>query len=175
MKKLKNSKILKKIIRFLIIFNLLAIPMYLIMLLDLSFTPLQVFLTDATYKTLNFLGYQSGLATHPLCNTEVIKTSTESICISWDSTGWKSMYILAALAIATPVTNYKKKLVFLAIGLPLVFLVNFLRIVTTITISLKFGFQYFELLHTILWREVLILLVVGIWLVWLWKEKHNIT
>lgn len=174
-KSLINLQKLKLIFWFLIKFNLLGIPMYLIMLLNLSFTPLQLFLTDVTYKTLNFLGYQGELVDHPLCNVKAIRLSTGSICITWDSTGWKSLYVLAALAIATPIVSYRKKIKFLSIGLPLIFLINFLRVITTIVISLKFGFQYFELLHTILWREGLILAVIAIWVIWLLKEKHNIT
>ena len=54
------------------------------------------------------------------------------------------------------------------------FLLNFVRIVSTILFSLKFGFQYLDIVHTFLWREGLILAVVCVWYLWLKKTKYNI-
>jgi exosortase/archaeosortase family protein len=166
---------LKTVLKFIIIFNVLSLPMYLIMYLNYSYTPLQIFLTDVSYKFLNSLGYDTQLVRNTFCVVETIKVPNliQPICISWDSTGWKSMYALFSLALATPIVTYRKKLRFLIIGLPTIFVLNILRIVTTIILSINFGEQYFEVVHTVLWREGLIFAVVGIWFFWLWKERHN--
>src|SRR4030042_2288171 len=175
-KNLRLRKKLKTVAWFLVFFNLLAIPLYLIMYFNLSSPPLQNFLAIVSEPAIKIFGYQTSLVYSPYCNAKSIflPEFEKSICISWDSTGWKSMYALAALAIATPFIAWRKKWKFIAIGVPLVFAINYLRIVTTILIALKFGFQYFEVVHTVLWREGLILLIVAIWFVWLRKENYNI-
>jgi exosortase/archaeosortase family protein len=103
----------------------------------------------------------------------MIKTSIGSIDVSWDSTGWKSLYAMTALILATPL-NRSYKLKFLAIALPVIFIVNILRIVTTTMISTAYGMQYFDFVHLFLWREGLISAVVALWAIWLWRERHNI-
>ena len=166
-KKLLNKKSLKTLTIFLIKFNLLAIPLYLVMFSGISYEPLQTFLAHLSYAIIKPLGYdiiQSGPILAVSINNQI-----KQIEISWDSTGWKSMYALFALTIATP-TIFKRKIRFLSICLPTIFLINFLRIITTILISLRYGFQYFEIIHTLLWREGLILAVVLIWYLWLRKS-----
>jgi exosortase/archaeosortase family protein len=175
-----KRKILRKklwtLLLFLIKFNILAIPMYLVLLLNLSYPPLQTFLTDITYRNLNLMGYHATLVNSPASEVPLIFFSDQfpKVQISWDSTGWKSMYALLALTIATPFSDFKRKIRFLAVGIPSIFLLNYLRIITTILISLTFGVQYFEVVHTLLWREGLILAVITIWYLWLKKVKYNI-
>ena len=161
---------------FLIKFNLLAIPLYLILYFGIYYSPLQDFLTSIARPVIEIFGYDTTLIDQNRCNVQEIygPDFEQSVCISWDSTGWKSMYALAALAIATPFIAWKKKLKFLCIGIPIVFALNYVRIVSTILIALTLGFKYFEIVHTILWREGLILAVVAIWYVWLRKVKYNI-
>jgi len=164
---------------FLVAFNLLAIPMYLVLWYNLSCLPLQTFLTELVYRTLNLLGYKVELIASQIDVVPMISMSDQSplILISWDSTGWKTLYALAALTIATPFVKMKKKLKFLAIGLPFLFALNFARILTTILIAINYGFQYFDVVHTLLWREGMILAVVLIWYIWLrgikFKDKKQ--
>lgn len=175
-KSLTLRKKLKTVAWFLIKFNLLVIPLYLALYFNLSFPPLQQFLTSLCIPFIELFGYQTSLIDLPYCNVPsiFIPAFEKSICISWDCVGWKSMYALAALAIATPFIAWKRKLRFLGIGIPAIFLINYLRIVTTILIGLKFGIEYQDIVHTFLWREGLILAVLVIWYVWLRKEKYNI-
>jgi exosortase/archaeosortase family protein len=163
---LERRKKLLTILTFLIKFNLLAIPMYIIMYLDLTLPPLQVFLADMTGKVLTSFGYSVAR------EGQFLILSNITIDISMDCTGWKSMYTLVALAIATP-SAWKKRLRFLAIGLPAIFLLNFIRIVTTIIFALQFGLQYLEVVHTVFWREGLILAVVVAWFLWLRTVRYN--
>jgi exosortase/archaeosortase family protein len=160
---------------FLIKFNLLAIPMYLVLWLNLSYPPLQVFLTDLVCRSLNFLGYGAALVGSQTSTVPLIFISDQlpKIQISWDSTGWKTLYALAALTIATPYATMKRKAKFLAAGLPLLFVLNFLRILTTISVAVNYGFQYFEVVHTLLWREGLIFAVVLLWYLWLRGIKYK--
>jgi exosortase/archaeosortase family protein len=105
------------------------------------------------------------------------------IVIDADCIGWKSMYMFFALVLATPIREKEKlknkikkffpktKLKALVIGIPVLFIINFFRILTTILIGYYFGISYFNVAHTILWREGLIFAVLLIWFLWLKKEK----
>lgn len=170
-RKVQKKKLLA-VLLLLVEFNLLAIPMYAIMYYKLSFLPLQKFLAGAAANLLKLLGYTA------IQDRERIVVPTgdriQSIEVSWDSTGWKSMYALVALGLVTPVKGWDKRLKFILISVPSIFLINFFRLLTTILFAMKFGFEYFEVIHTFLWREGLIFAVVLIWGVWLWKEKDNI-
>jgi exosortase/archaeosortase family protein len=87
--------------------------------------------------------------------------------MTFDCTGWKSMYALFALVIATPGAALNKKLKFLLVGLPTIFAVNLLRIATTIAFVVSFGIAYLDVVHSILWQEGLIIAVVAVWYLWL--------
>ena len=178
-KKLQRKETLKKIkpvIWFFIIFNVLSIPMHLAIYMNFSIASFQIFLTNLSHRILDAFGYSSELVEHPLCPVKSMKFPelTKPVCISWDSTGWKSLYLICALSFATPLAGYHKKSKFIILGVPTIFVLNILRITTTIAISINFGEQYFEVIHTLLWREALIFAILGIWFIWLWKERHNI-
>ncbi|MDI6806745.1 MAG: exosortase/archaeosortase family protein [Candidatus Aenigmarchaeota archaeon] len=159
-------KKLIKIIFFLVKFNLLAIPMYVILYFNFSFQPLQNFLAYLIFLALKIIGYDVSLNGYFL----VIQNFPKIIEVSWDSTGWKSLYTLAALIIATPLSNFNRKSRFLLLALPAIFLINYVRVLTTILISVKFGFEYFEIVHTFLWREGLILVIIAFWVLYLIKR-----
>lgn len=165
-----NKKELKTVAWFLVKFNLLAIPLYTVLYLNLSFPLLQTFFATLSYNTIKIFGYN--VTQDGFWLTTFTENGVQKIEISWDSTGWKSMYALAALVIATPISNFFRKLRFIPIGILMIFLINYLRITSTILISLKFGFHYFDIVHLFLWREGLILAVVAIWYLWFRKERY---
>lgn len=166
-KRLSRKK-LTEIAKFLLIFNMLAIPMYVVLYYNLSFDPLRNFIAFLSAKFLSLFGIdvvQQDSFLNILANNQLLK-----IDISFDSTGWKTLYALVALAFATPAKKLKDKMKFLAIGLPVLFALNLLRIATTILIAVVFGYQYFEVVHIFLWREGLIAAVVLIWFLWFRKK-----
>lgn len=145
--------------------------MYLVILANFSYEPLQDFLAFSTWKVLQFQGLNAHLDGYTI--KLFIGLQLQRIDISWDSTGWKSMYALTALVLATPYRRMTEKLKFLLLGIPIIFLLNLLRIITTIQFALTYGFQYFEVLHMFLWREGLILAVIAVWFLW-FRVKYNI-
>ena len=166
-KKLKRERLIE-VLKFILIFNLLAIPMYLVLYYNLSFDPLRYFLAYLTTKFLSVMGIdalQQNSFVNLLANNQLLK-----IDISFDSTGWKTLYALFALVVATPNRKRESKAKFLAWGLPFLFVLNFLRILTTIMVAVYFGFQYFDVVHILLWREGLIAAVVLLWYLWLVKK-----
>lgn len=170
LRKRKNERVFS-VLLFLLKFNLLAIPMYALMYLNVSFPPLQHFLAEFLYTALKTFGYDISKNRLILGLTSGFTIAT--VKISVDCTGWKSMYALAALMIATPVPNDRNKLKFLVLGMASIFLINMVRLLTTITIVYRIGFQYLDVIHTILWREGLILAVIAIWYLWLRKVAKN--
>ena len=168
-KRLQKKKIVKDVLLFLIKVNILLIPFYLIIYLDISFYPLQTSFTSFLASILNSLGYQVKTSDYLL----FIGESEFPIDISRDCIGWKGMYSLLALVLATP-GELKGKLKFLTIGLPFMFLVNILRIIVTLAIGLTLGLHYIEFVHTFLWQQGMILILIGTWYVWLKKGNINI-
>jgi len=166
----RTKKKLLEVVWFLVKLNLLAIPLYILIFLNFSCQPLQNFVAFLSYKLLRMLGVQVGLNQSLL--TVIYGFRLIAIQISMDCIGWKSLYALAALVIATPAVKFKKKLRFLILGLPLLFLLNIARIAMTIYLSLALEPSSFSFVHDILWQWGLIFAVLGVWAVWLKCEKR---
>ena len=161
-KKTLNKNLLEVLI-FLLKFNLLAIPLYLILLLDLSFPPLQNFLATLVTFFLRVLGYNAINKNFTISIFHL--NELNQIEISWDCTGWKSLYALFALTLATP-ANLNKKIKFLLVSLPAIFLINLIRILSTIILVLIYSFNYFEVIHAFFWRWSLLFIVILSWFIW---------
>lgn len=168
---LERREMLLGILWFLIKLNILVMPIYLLMAINFSFPQFQSALASALESTLNFLGYPAVVKGYYIGISSGYTVASFEINI--DCTGWKSMYALTALAIAIPLEQ-KKKLKFLVIALPFIFALNYVRILTTIILAFKYGFQYLEVVHTFLWREGLIFAVLAIWYIWLRRINYNI-
>lgn len=164
-KPLIDNKRLFSILIFLIKFGLLAIPMYIAIYFDMQLVPLQRFLADSVYAVLKYFGYE--VVRDGLVLTLTSGFVITSIEMTVDCVGWKSMYALVALALATPLPNDLRKLKFIIIGVAAVFVINFLRILTTILSFYHFGLHALDIVHTLLWREGLIIAIVLIWMMWL--------
>lgn len=154
---------------FLIKFNLLAIPMYIVLFLGIELYPLQIALTDLVHGIITALGYEA--VKNGIMLTFVNPPFAATIVMGIDCTAWKSMYALAALMLASPVVNDKKKLKYILLGVLFVFVLNIVRLVTTVLIGYQFGMGYLDIVHTLLWREGMIFAVIAIWLLWIKKQK----
>lgn len=168
----RKSKLHKRLISaiwFLVKLNLLAIPLYIIIFYNLSYLPFQILIAGITNLFLNSVGYNFLQDGNILAG--IIGDTLVNVEISWDSTGWKSMYVMAALALATPGIAFRKKILFIAVALPSIFAINFVRIITTLLVSFNFGMEYFELVHQFLWSAGMIVVVLAIWAYWLQKKR----
>lgn len=168
----KKSKLHKRLISaiwFLVKLNLFAIPLYIIIFYNLNYLPFQVATASMTNLFLNSVGYNFLQDGNILAG--VVGDTLFTVEISWDSTGWKSLYVIAALALATPGIVLRKKLLFIAFALPSIFAINFIRIITTLLVSFNFGMEYFEFVHQFLWSAGMIVAVLAIWAYWLQKKR----
>ncbi|HLC39737.1 MAG TPA: exosortase/archaeosortase family protein [archaeon] len=166
MKKFSSRKKLLQVGQFFLVFNLLALPMYFVLLTDATFPPLQNFLAAITAHVLQFQKI-SATSSGSFVTIVDADNTLRNVQISLDSTGWKSLYALAALVVATPLPSWERKFRFLAVSLPAVFLLNFLRVWSTLWYSFVFGWENFDVVHTLLWREGLIAVVLLFWFFWL--------
>ncbi len=164
---IRNEKKLEIVADFLIKFNLLSIPMYVILLTGLQFYPLQTLLTNTVYEIFKLMGYS--LEKH-FTTILFSKPFVAKITMDMDCTAWKSMYALAALIIASPVKG-DKKWKYTLLGILVIFALNIVRIVSTVLIAGIIGLQYLDIIHTVFWREGMILAVVLIWVWWIKRQK----
>lgn len=159
---------LKSAVLFLVKLNVLAVPLYLAVSLNLTWPPFQELWSAALGQSLRSLGYDTVIFGHTLA----VKNGhfLYQIDLSWDSTGWKSLYAMSALVIASGGSLIQKSR-FLAFALPLVAFVNLLRIVTTSLVYLNYGLPAFELVHSALWSVFMVISVVLIWYLLFLKGK----
>jgi len=165
-KRIQKKKVMRNVILFLLKFNLLLIPFYAIIYFDVSFYPAQTAFADFLASILRLLNY-------PVSTSDFLMFIGEDrypIDISRDCIGWKSAYSLFALVFATP-GKIKDKSKFLLVWIPVLLVVNVLRVLTVMLIGLNFGVQYLELVHTFLWQEVMIIVLILVWCLWLKRIK----
>jgi len=165
----QNKKVIKDVFLFLLKFNVLLLPFYLIIILDLNFYPLQIAFANFLAFFLKILNYDATTSDFLL----FVGKNNYPIDISRDCIGWKSSYSLFALVFATP-GDTKDKLKFLGLWIPVLLVINVFRIIITIVIGMSFGIQYMEIIHAFLWEVAIIIILIGIWIIWLRKGKLNI-
>ena len=145
--------------------------MYGINSLDLKFQPLQNFIACIVKNFLIFLNYEAKVEGE---NIIVIhKNILMQFEISFDSTGWKGLFLISALVFSTPAIKLKRKMKVLSLFLPLVFLINLTRIISTILIGINFGFESFRFWHVFLWSYGFLLIIFIFWASWLLFEYRK--
>ena len=162
----QKKKILKDVIVFLIKFNLLLIPFYAIIYFDISSYTLQSAFANFIGNILKGLNYQVKVSGFFL----LIGKNEYPVDISMDCIGWKGVYSLFALVFATS-GKVREKLKFLAIWIPVLFVINIVRVLATLLFGLNYGMKYIEFIHTFLWQEVMIVSIIIIWYFWLKKRN----
>jgi exosortase/archaeosortase family protein len=167
--KLKRKGLNKKLIRmlvFLVKFNLLAIPMYLIILSGFQWIPLKETTAGLAYDMLRITGINANLEdsviTVPMNDNYFIAS------IDWDCTGWKSMFALFALIFATGFP-LRRKLAGLVL-LPVLYFINIVRIWFMFYFASVYGIAYFDMVHATIWSWGLITAILILWIIWLKKD-----
>lgn len=147
---------LYKTLLFLVRFNILAIPLYLLLWIDFNPLWLRELNSWLTGDIIRFLGIdvtQGGT---------IVDTAHLSMDVSTDSTGWKSYIALSALIIALTDYPWRERALGICGGLVLVFFGNLARLVTMIYLVEVFGVSY-DLIHNLFWRWGLTLLIFLYW------------
>lgn len=171
-----------QLLSFLIKLNLFAIPLYAILILDLSFAPMQKLIADATFSLLSAAGFSPSI--NGLLISIPIKNGNWGAFINWDCTAWKSMLAFFALVMATKGRQtdvqstpswFKGKAAGLMMFLPLIFAANLLRIFFIFYYVRTFDLAYYQIVHDVVWSWGMIFAVLAFWLVWMKKINFNRT
>jgi exosortase/archaeosortase family protein len=160
--KIRNKKLFKAL-KFLVLFNVFSIPLYIILLTGVSFAPLQFATAQVVNPLLNAIGINSRLDGLIISVPE--PSGSFAGHISWDCTGWKSMLAFAALVLATDAKR-NKKLLGLAM-IPLVYAFNIFRVTSVFALVSVFGAQYFPTIHAIMFSFAMVAFILLLWVAWL--------
>jgi exosortase/archaeosortase family protein len=80
--------------------------------------------------------------------------------------GWIGFFAVSALILAYPRKTLRSKLFGVAIALPLMYVMNILRLGTTLASWYYGGARVLDFTHDLLWRTVLIFWALALWLFW---------
>jgi len=159
----------KEIVKFIIKFNIFAIPFYIFLLFNFQINQL-ISLTDILSRSLlSFTGIQ-----HEVLNNLIIlpvENGTWAAFINWDCTGWKSIYAYFALVMATPFT-FRKKL-FGLLFIPFLYAINILRIWFMFYIA-STNLSLFPVVHSLVWSWGLVAATILFFLLWIRFSKFYI-
>jgi exosortase/archaeosortase family protein len=163
-----NKKLLK-MLKFLVLFNIFAIPLYIFLFLGIGIYPLQEATASAVSGILGATGVQNQLS--GLDITVPTPDFTFTGTIDWDCTGWKSIMAFIALVLATE-GSLKKKMMGMAL-VPLIYLINLGRVSFLFIYISKNGMENYQMLHSFLFGIFMIMAILGLWLVWLKYFNFN--
>jgi len=148
------------VLRFLVRFLILAIPLYLFERLDLF--ALQDLEAKQVSYILNLFGQGSEVVY--VNGIPSIVYQGRGIGIIGACTGYRSFFALVALILAVPGVNWRKRKVGLLLALPSIYVFNLTRLVSTVLLS---QFIEFQVIHDYLWIYGMTFLVLFLWLFWL--------
>jgi len=169
---LKHHKPKLLLLEFSLIFLLMAAPLYYILNNQIPLYTIEEGITKIVrpmleisgIKTNETIGIDENGLKMPIIQMEPFPTG---VGISRACTGYRSILALTALILATPLIQFKKKIKPILTGLSLFFIINIIRVYTTLLITNKIGLYIFNITHTLLWREGLIVAIIIIWYYWL--------
>ncbi len=160
----ERDRKLLDLLLFLLRLLALSVPLYLLMGAGAALYPLQRAVTAQSDALINALGIETQAGELVIF---VGSCAPFALYIGPDCTGWKSMMLLSALMLATLRVGMRKRLLGIAVGVPLVYAGNIGRIALTVVIENAYGEEAALFLHDVLWQAGLTALVLCLWLVWL--------
>jgi len=157
--RIKGGEFLYRVVVFLLRFLLLAVPAYLLFKAGIDFTRAQELVASQTAWLLNQFGI------HAATNSYLIMTKGVYFEIVEACTAWRDAIGLIALVVAVPGVAFSKRL-WSILGLPVIYIVNILRLATTIAIGNYYP-SLLVLAHDVLWKFFSAIFIVIIWAAWL--------
>jgi len=159
----------KAIIKFCVVFlGLLIILTTTFPFLSDKFNPqltwLMVVTADVTGLFLKLFGMSVNVS------GRVVNLSNFSMEVIGECTGLYEMLIFLAAMIAYP-ANYKKKLIGAGLGIPLLYVINIIRMIFIAIIG-NWSPKTFDFMHLYFWQVAMILIIVSVWLLWIEKVVY---
>lgn len=159
-----RRKTKKEITRFYLIFPLLLLIIFFVFPYVNPYLEPQIIAVSSW--TAGFMGFVLnffGINTHNI--GPVLSLNNLSIRVVGECLGVKEMLIFFAVVLASP-ANYKKKLWGILLGIPVLYIVNILRMLLITAIG-NWNPKTFNFLHLYFWQVAGILIIGGIWLFWM--------
>jgi exosortase/archaeosortase family protein len=104
----------------------------------------------------------------------VIVTDAVTVKVIPACSAWVGMAAIIALILAFPGGSKKGKLYGVVLAVTLLYVVNIVRLASTISLTSWYGLWVFNLLHIFLWREAMIGIALVGWVGWLkWLAKMD--
>ena len=125
---------------------------------------LLTFNADVTCRMLRFLGRDTAV------NGTTIASSSFTMRVGIECTAVVPAVILLCALVAYP-ARLTKKLVAVAIGVPALFVLNLVRLVTLYNIGVSAP-RFFDVAHYMVWQSIMVIAVVAIWLCWVGKVAN---
>lgn len=168
-RKLEERPRLFSLLKFIVKFNILSIPLYIFILFNIEFIQLQLATASIVHYLLGASGVPSTL--DGISITIPLEGGYWSARIIWDCIGWKSVLFFLALVFATSFSLRKKKLALLFI--PAIVFVNIARIWFMFYYVYTNGLSNYEALHALVWSWGMIITVLALWIIWLLYASRN--
>lgn len=132
-------------------------------LLDrIIFIPLANFYALISGKVLAVFGYTNMVVGDIISSPSYFSVSVKKGC---DAAEPMAIFISGILAFRS---RFRQKLIGLAIGLPVMFALNIIRVVTLYMFGIHFP-ELFETMHLAIWQVAFILVAIALWYLWLQK------
>lgn len=156
----------RAIIKFCMVFlGLLIILTTTFPFLSDKFNPQLTWLMVVTADVTGFLLKLFGMSVN--VSGRVVSLSNFSMEVVGECTGLYEMLIFLAAMIAYP-ANYKKKLIGAGMGIPLLYVINIIRMIF-IGIIGNWSPKTFDFMHMYFWQVAMILIIVSVWVLWIEK------
>ena len=162
---------------FLTALIILAAPLYFVMESSFSLYWFEKLFSRSVSLTLQLhgvrvieiTGYEENGLLMPVLDVQGLQ---EPVGVGRACTGYRSILALFALIFAVPGIKMSEKVRAFIKFLPVMIVVNYLRVYTTILLGIFFGPEFFNVVHTFLWREGLIVVILLLWAHWLKTQKR---
>ncbi len=159
----ERDKKLYEVLIFLIKFTMTAGLLHFLLWMNVDMTWLQEIVAGCVAHVLNLVGYAA------IANGVIVHASGVSVEIIRDCVGWKSFLAIFGLIIASPRVRWEHRLAGILGGALIIFVMNIMRLVTTIMVGIKYGTDLMDVVHIHLWRWGLTAVVIAYWYVWYLK------
>ena len=150
----------KEAVKFLLVFASFSITFFLIFFLlqdNLDF--LLIWTAHITGSVSNLLGVNVAV------NDVILSFETMDFEIIHECTGIFAIMIIVSSIVAYP-TQWKKKTIGILFVIPLILLLNLIRILFLIYIG-KYHTDLFEVVHSYLWQGTFIIFIILAWFLWI--------
>ncbi len=131
--------------------------------------------TDTLFALLSFTAHSAAFVLNLFggnveVSGSVLASDRCALNIVNECTAIIPMMILLCAIVAYP-SRFNHKLLGLVLGLPLLFLLNLIRVVSLFYVSTYFK-NYMDTAHLLIWQPLMILAVIAIWLIWASKVGY---